>query len=265
MMKDLTQAGSVRTLTVRNMIYSFRWCPPGEFIMGCPQEEVKKYEAEAIQESGSDPDDEDEFGPFFEYGLHKEQIPNGFWILETPVTQKMWDSIMPKNWGYNQGDDLPIDSVSYMDARSFCEKLIFLRNLPPNSITLPTEVQWEYACRAGTSTPFSFGSKATGSKANFDCRYPFRSSKKESFSNCRSPVRSFAPNAWGIYDMHGNVNEWCESESCNKDWMGQDVQPLRGGSYADKGVDIRAASRILKPIRLRDFGFGFRILWQISE
>ncbi len=225
-MTDSRDAGSKRVLNVRNIEYIFHWCPPGVFTKGCPQSESAESERKLAEDYGYQPDIDEDWEPFLEYGEHEASVSTGFWILETSVTQRMWDSIMPKSWGYNEGDELPVDCISYHDARSFCKKLTFLENLAPKTILLPTETQWEYACRAGTAMAYSFGSQATEANANFNRH-------NSSGRNCRTPVRSFSPNAWGIYDMHGNIREWCRGPAKKDDLYGQTVYWLRGGCFAD--------------------------------
>ncbi|MDO5553771.1 MAG: formylglycine-generating enzyme family protein [Planctomycetia bacterium] len=286
-------AGSVQTLTIRNVHYSFRWCPEGSFLMGCTPGECKQYNSEP---------DETDFAcmdiPFFpsfsrdcvaarapwnlyggpgrvnrrlgassdecfsECGVRRERIVNGFWMLETPVTEKMWKSIMPKSWGYQEGEDLPIDCVSYGDANRFCRKLNFLANFPENAIHLPTESQWEYACRAGTRTPYSFGTRATEEDANFCAQGRDGASPVGQTEPRRTPVRHYRANGWGIYDMHGNVSEWCQGPSFFNFVSGVRHQVLRGGNYADREGDIRSASRAFAPFQSRDFGLGFRVVWE---
>ncbi|MDO4575234.1 MAG: formylglycine-generating enzyme family protein [Planctomycetia bacterium] len=182
-------AGERMVKTAYGVEFAFRWCPAGCFMMGSPSSEL-----------GRD-DDETQ---------HRVTLTKGFWMLETEVTQAMWESVMGDNPSYFKGSNLPVEKVSWDDCQKFCQKL---RSQGLN-VQLPTEAQWEYACRAGTTTPFSFGSTLNGDKANCDGNYPYGASTEGTYLKKTAPVGSYSPNAWGLYDMHGNVYEWCA------DWKG---------------------------------------------
>lgn len=180
--------------------------PSGEFLMGS---------ANADEQSDESPQ-------------HIVRFDRPFYIGSFPITQSQWQTIMGSSSFHYQGQDLPVDQVSWFDCQEFCEKLCHrLRRV----IRLPSEAEWEYACRAGTTTPFAFGESLSVQQANFTPYDTMINSQPDNElqevleleqlaehdaderadGKCRpTPVGTYPPNAWGIYDMHGNVNEWCE-------------------------------------------------------
>jgi formylglycine-generating enzyme required for sulfatase activity len=190
-------------LTIKGVEYAFRWCPPGTFMMGSPQDEVGRYDTET---------------------LHQVVLSRGFWLLETPVTQAMWASVMGNNPSNLKGSKLPVECVSWNDCQEYIAKLNGLGVAPKGyRFSLPTEAQWEYACRAGTTTAYYFGDTLTKEQANFD-------------GNKTSEVGSYPANAWGLYDMHGNVYEWC------MDWYGD----YPSGSVTDPTGAVEGSDRVLR-------------------
>ena len=155
---------------------------PGTFMMGSPSSEPKR--------------DSDE-------QQHKVTLTKGVYIGVTEITQSQWKAIMGNNPSYFKGDNLPVEQVSWNDCQEFIRKL----NLQEggNKYRLPTEAEWEYTCRAGTTTRFCFGDSE--SRLGDYAWYSSNSSSKT------HPVSRKKPNVWGLYDMHGNVWEWCE-DSC---------------------------------------------------
>lgn len=172
------KAGERMVLTIKEVEYAFRWCPPGAFKMGSPQGENGRGTDEA---------------------LHQVKLTRGFWMLETEVTQEMWESVTGTNPSNNLKDaKRPVEGIGWELCQDFIGKLNEIQEEPKGyRFSMPTEAQWEYACRAGTTTP-----------------YPFED--MEAFSHYRSivDVGSLPPNAWGLHDMNGNVAEWCS------DWYG---------------------------------------------
>jgi formylglycine-generating enzyme required for sulfatase activity len=213
---------------------TFCWCPPGEFLMG--------------PETGGDRfDDEDQ--------VHVT-LTKGFWMAKTQVTQKQWVAIMGDNPSCFNGDNLPVEKVSWDDAQEFLEKLNEkIVNTDGGKMVLPTVAQWEYACRAGE--PGSYSGGTIDEVAWYD----------DNSENKTHPVAMKKPNAWGLYDMHGNVWEWCA------DWYDDELEggidpsgPAsgaarvgRGGSWRTHAYFCRAAVRdYLTPSSSNDVS-GFRV------
>ena len=215
---------------------------------------------------------------------HRVTLTKDFWLGRYEVTQGQWQAVMGSNPSqFKNGDRYPVEQVSWNDAMEFCRKVTERERtsgrLPAKyEYTLPTEAQWEYACRAGTTTPFSFGSALNGDKANCDGNCPYGTGKGK-YLKCTTPVGIYAPNAWGLYDMHGNVSEWCRDRYYEKYPSGDVSDPvgpwfvfgstrvLRGGSWDDYAECCRSASRNnCSPahrgavnLMFRSIGFGFRV------
>ncbi|MFZ9754309.1 MAG: SUMF1/EgtB/PvdO family nonheme iron enzyme, partial [Cyanobium sp.] len=177
--------------------------PAGELVMGSPEDEPLR---------GSDE------GP-----MHRVRL-EGFLIGQTPITQAQWRAVarqvppLGQRWerelalnpsyftGQADSDQRPVERVSWDDAMEFCRRL---RALSGDAYKLPSEAQWEYACRAGSTTPFAFGETITTELANYDGNYSYANGPKGEFRQQTTPVGMFAANGWGLQDMHGNVWEWC--------------------------------------------------------
>ncbi|GHV11843.1 hypothetical protein FACS189491_03800 [Spirochaetia bacterium] len=250
----------------------------GTFTMGSPASDVDRFYDETQQ--------------------HTVTIST-FYMGKYEVTQKEWAAVMGSNPSRFKGDTLPVEMVSWYDAIEYCNKRSEKEGLRPaytidksrfdpnnyaftdsefewkndtirwivtvnrnaNGYRLPTEAEWEYACRAGTATPFSTGNNITTNQANYD--------EKGIYMVMTTTVGSFAPNRWGLYDMHGNVEEWCW------DWYGDystaaQTDPagaasgagrvLRGGSWGSLARFLRSAFRHDSIPSNRDIGFGFRVV-----
>lgn len=237
------KAGERMTLTIMRVKYPFRWIPAGSFVMGSPLSEQKEA-AKA-------------FFWIFDYSeevQHRVNISRGFWMLESPVTRGMWKAIMGADpCYYGQPNNHPAVQVSWDDCQEYVRKLNDLGICPEGfTFSLPTEAEWEYACRAGTTTPYHFGTALNGDKANCCGQFPFGTDVKGESSYGTSKVGTYPANSWGLVDMHGNASEW------TLDWRGayptgEVTDPLgpetgeqrvfRGGGWSDLAHDCRSASR----------------------
>jgi sulfatase modifying factor 1 len=243
------EPGNLRVIAIQGVSYRFRWAPPGSFMMGSPETEQGR--------------DNDEI-------FRQVTLSQGFWILETEVTQSMWKSIMGNNPSSFKGADLPVESVSWSDSQGFVAALNDLGLAPAGArFALPTEAQWEYACRAGTTSPFSWGDSLNGDQANCNGEAPYGTDVKGKYLGKTAPFGSYAANPWGIFDMHGNLWEWCE------DWMGPypsgdatdpsgpasgAYRVIRGGCWNDAALRCRSAFRNDAGVDGRSDVVGFRIV-----
>ena len=183
-------------------------------------------------------------------------ISEDFYIGTYEVTQAQYEAVTGQNPSKFKGDSLPVENVTVNNAVMFCEKLNAGGIAPAGwKFALPTSEQWEYACRAGTTTPFSFGSALNGDKANCYGSAPYGTNKKGRYVKKTQPVGSYSANKWGIYDMHGNV--W---EFCRKTVKGKVTYEIRGGSWASHAKDCRSASRFVWSPSKADQRGGFRVV-----
>ena len=214
----------------------FVWCPPGVFEMGSPKAEKARKKDEP---------------------QHTVQIALGFWISRYPVTQAQWLAVMADNPAKFKEAGRPVERVSWKDAQDFLGKL----NLSgEGGARLPTEAEWEYACRAGSRTAYCYG--------DLDVRLEDYAWYAENSGNETHPVGLKKPNAWGIHDMHGNVWEWCQDwyagypDGAVRDPSGPlkgGKRVLRGGGYEDEAKWARSAARGCAGISQRDKNIGFRL------
>ena len=227
----------------------FVYIQPGTFTMGSPADEP-----------GRDSDETQ----------HKVTLTKGFYMQTTEVTQGQWKAVMGNNpSGFKDcGDNCPVENVSWNDAQKFIKKLNELDG-GGNKYRLPTEAEWEYAARAGgTTTPFAFGKCLSTDDANYDGNYPLEGCPKGKDREKTIPVGSLKANDWGLYDMHGNVWEWCE------DWHGDyptgsvtdSVGPeagsgrvVRGGGWNNNARNCRSANRNNNSPDNRNDNIGFRL------
>ena len=243
-------------LTVNSIGLKLVLIPTGEFLMGSPDSDRDATEDEKPQ--------------------HRVRITRPFYLGVTEVTQGQYRSVTGKNPSFFKGpDDRPVERVSWYDAIAFCNKLSEREGLKPYyqsgagvpsgsvGYRLPTEAEWEYACRAGTSTRYSFGD----AEANLgEYAWFGRASSVETH-----PVGQKCPNKFGLYDMHGNVWEWCW-DGYDKDYYRQSpvvdaTSPLqtsdrvsRGGSWAREPGRARSAARRARAPTLKSNGLGFRLV-----
>jgi len=236
----------------------------GTFTMGSPKDE-EGYNEDELQ--------------------HEVTLTKDFYLGKYLVTQEEYKTVTGKNPSYfstaGDGKDrvqgldtsrFPVERVSWDEAVEFCERLSNLaqEKKAGRVYRLPTEAEWEYACRAGTKTPFWWGGSASSSQANFNGNYPYGGAAKGQYQERTTKVGSFEPNLWGLYDMHGNVWEWCGDwydenyyrQGDNKDPQGQksgNGRVLRGGSWYGYGWYCRAADRSRDVPGVRSYNFGFRV------
>ena len=234
-------------ITTNSVGMKFAFIPKGQFVMGTPPNEPGRYENEA---------------------QHTVTLTHSFAMETMPVTQHQYLLVMGKNpshfddWGSSRREPNPVEKVSWDDAVAFCKKLSEKEHV---HYRLPTEAEWEYACRAGSTTMFFFGDKEelTGEYAWF----------KDNSDDITHPVGQKKPNAWGLYDMHGNVWQWCS------DWF--DAYPLhpvtdpvgpfdgklrilRGGSWDYEPTSLRSGYRGRNGQSARYFNVGFRVVQDLN-
>ncbi len=251
--------------------------PAGRFLMGSPE-----------TESGRDLDE----------GLQNEVSLGEFLMAHTPITQAQWRVVAQwkppngKMWGRDLKPDpswfkgkearlldgeastemRPVERVSWFDAMEFCSRL---SQRTGRTYTLPSEAQWEYACRAGTTTAFAFGATITPELANYRASVPYGNGPTGEDRQQSTPVGSFPANAWGLHEMHGNVWEWCldhwhasyeGAPGEGSAWLDpqapeQAERVLRGGAWSDPPADLRSACRYRLPPAVDAEGYvGFRVV-----
>lgn len=233
-LKEETFCCGGRTNTVRIYCHKqtgleFALVPAGTFLMGS-----------ADTEEGRD----DNEGP------QRRIMVKPFLICRTEVTQKAWENVTWKTPSYFKGDDFPVENIYWDNCQKFCAKV---------GLRIPTEAEWEYACRAGTTTRYNWGNAFAQGHCNAenDEHYWTNGLQVQYFRSCgmpinqTMPVRGFKPNAFGLFDMHGNVDEWCL-----KDSSGDPI--LRGGAYNNLARACRSASRQEFSVRLRGRFLGLR-------
>jgi formylglycine-generating enzyme required for sulfatase activity len=175
------------------------------------------------------------------------RLTTGFWLADTACTQALWLAVMGgENPSRFQEDARnPVENVSWDDsgASGFLQRVASL--VPGVVAELPTEAEWEYACRAGSETPFNFGATIGPEQANYDGNHPYAGGRKGEYRQKTVPVKSFAPNDWGLHEMHGNVWEWCAdglreyADETVEDPRGPEgeraARVVRGGSWHLRG------------------------------
>ncbi|MEH2407485.1 SUMF1/EgtB/PvdO family nonheme iron enzyme [Nostoc sp.] len=222
--------------------------PGGTFTMGSPKGEVERLDRENPP--------------------HQLTVP-GFFMGKYAVTQAQYQAIMGTNPSNFKGDRRPVEQVSWDEAVEFCKKL---SQKTGHTYRLPSEAEWEYACRAGTTTPFYFGETITTDLVNYDGNYPYGSAPKGEYREQTTSVGKFSPNSFGLYDMHGNVWEWCQdvyndnyqrAPTDGSAWLtGKDnnIRLLRGGSWISHARNCRSANRNWDARAGRNYNVGFRVV-----
>jgi formylglycine-generating enzyme required for sulfatase activity/uncharacterized caspase-like protein len=221
--------------------------PGGSFMMGSPASEKGRTQDESPQ--------------------HQVNVP-GFSMGKFVVTQEQYQQIMGNNPSSFSGAKRPVEQVSWNNAVEFCQKL---SQQTGREYRLPSEAEWEYACRGGTTTPFHFGETITTDLANYNGNYTYASEPKRKYLQETTDVGSFPPNAFGLYDMHGNVWEWCQDDwhdnysNAPKDgsvWTSQSgiTKLLRGGSWNLYPGHCRSACRLNYNLDNYLSNIGFRVV-----
>ncbi|MDF0553311.1 SUMF1/EgtB/PvdO family nonheme iron enzyme [Kamptonema sp. UHCC 0994] len=194
-------------------------------------------------------------------------IVQPFYLGKYPITQEQYQAVMGNNPANFKGAKRPVEQVTWNEAVEFCQKL---SQNTGKTYRLPAEAEWEYACRAGTTTPFYFGDTITPDLVNYDGNNPYGSAPKGLYRQETTDVGSFPPNAFGLYDMHGNVWEWCSdrwhdnytgapNDGSSWETGGNDNRVQRGGSWANHAVNCRSAYRSYYSMGSWDWYRGFRV------
>jgi formylglycine-generating enzyme required for sulfatase activity len=225
---------------------AFVLIPAGEFTMGSP-----------ASEPGHQADER----------LHRVRLSTPFYLSTHEVTRRQWDALMSSTSpvAADPPADTPIVNVNWFEARRFIDRL---NDTGQGRFRLPTEAEWEYACRAGTRSAYAFGETLSTDQANYNGRFPLPGQPAGQDRGALTRVGSFSPNAWGLYDMHGNVWEWTEDPYC--DYAGDGVDPsptfagplkvIRGGSWRFNADSARSALRYTHPPADRGDSVGFRVV-----
>jgi uncharacterized protein (TIGR02996 family) len=245
--------------------------PPGAFLMGSPADEAER--------------DRDE-------RQHEVEITRPLWLGVYPVTQAEYERVMgtnpscfsPTGVGKQKvrrqdATRFPVENVSWKEAMDFCQRLSERgeEKRQGRVYRLPTEAEWEYSCRGGasSSTPFAFGATLSSTRANFDGYHPYGGAKKGPNRERTTAVGSYPANAWGLYDMHGNVWEWCAdwhradyyTQSPRQDPAGPSKgsnRVMRGGGWCMDGQFCRSAFRHRDRPTYRSYSLGFRVALVLS-
>jgi formylglycine-generating enzyme required for sulfatase activity len=248
---------TAKTITIilsNDQAITFVQIPDGKFVMGSPETEIDREEDESPQKEIS--------------------INYWFYLGQKEITQGQWTAVMSDNPSFFKdcGEDCPVENISWNDAQEFLEKLNALKT--DYKFRLPSESEWEYAARAGTKTANCYGESLDSTKANFDGNHPYNKGVKGRFLKKPDKVGSFQPNAFGLYDMHGNVWEWIadfyQEDYANLPTDGSlnltngdtNYRVIRGGAWDSEGRVLRSANRNWMVSNERRNNFGLRIVAQ---
>jgi len=221
------QYGQWAEFVYKNVRQRMRWIEPGEFLMGSPPDEHDRQERESPQ--------------------HKVTLEQGYWLFDSACTQALWSAVMGENPSHFKGKNRPVENVSWNDCQQFFNNIN--QAIPDLELSLPSEAQWEYACRAGTNAPFSFGETISSELVNYNGNYPYRNKDRKGQDRQETlSVKALSANPWGLYQMHGNVLEWVDDvwhqsyESAPADGAAWVEAGVESGVQADAGRVIRGGS-----------------------
>jgi len=226
-----------------SIVQRMRWIAPGSFQMGSPSDEDGRLSTEPEP--------------------RRAEIKNGYWMFDTACREALWRAVMKRNSGRALGDEFPVTNVSFDDARAFIDRLnTAIEGL---GAELPNGARWEYACRAGTCTPFSFGMTINREQVHRD----------DPVGNAPSKVGTLPCNQWGLYEMHGNVLEWTTDSTIVEQFVDEQSRSTergqnshnkllgriaRGGSWTMAARFVRSASIHQFPEKFKGPGLGFRCI-----
>ncbi len=241
------QYGLYADLDVNGVIQRSRLIRAGTFWMGSPQDEVDRLDRET---------------------RHQVTLTKGYWLADSACSQALWQQVMGSNPSNFKAKNNPVEQVSWDDIQDFCQALN--NQVAGLNACLPTEAEWEYACRAGTQTPFPFGENITPEQVNYNGNYPYAKAEKGLYREKTGELKSLPANPWGLYEMHGNVCEWCQdyygaySEDKAIDPTGVSRgthRVLRGGGWIFHGQHVRSAYRhnLTPDYRRNNIGFRFSL------
>ncbi len=230
----------------RKLGMRFRYVPSGTGWLGSPEKEARRSRLEALP--------------------HAVTFAKGMYVSTFEVTQAEWEKLMGENPSDQQqsGKQAPVEMLSYVECEQFLRKLCALEGVPEGTYRLLTESEWEYACRAGSGDPVAFGKSLSSTQANFDGRYPYGAAEASDFIRKTIAVGSYPPNAFGLYDMHGNVWEWTSTRKSEGTTSSSSddsrKQVIKGGSYQSVGKACRSATRAYQNPERKSWSIGFRVL-----
>ncbi len=233
-------------------LMTFSFIPPSSFLMG-----------------GNVNDDEKP--------VHKVTLTKGFFMGVFPVSQAEWIAVMGSEPSRFKGANLPVEQVSWDECQEFCKSLTKAKGR--GSVSLPTEAEWEYACRAGTTSEYHYGDAITPDLVNYNGKHSWNGSSKGKYRESTTVDGVFSVNAWGVYDVHGNVWEWCR-DWYEREYAGDQTDPhgnsdevyrekgmeeyrvLRGGSWFNNPESCRSARRFYSQPVFRSGRIGFRVCFR---